>query len=425
MYKRFIFALVLIVGFWPLIGKSQSTFDRPLPEVKTYEGGNKDTLLYFIPLTFYNLRLQNSSLPCNLEVNFDGKLYNKYKLSPPYDFGFTISKNLTSDIKFEWDGEGFSGNFLGNLTGQQICNSKGDVYTSELFAYEWRALERKFNKIKPDSALCLSTGMAFKGLPYYTSRQLDRVKYPSIHNAVSLEVISACESIMNAVPKINYECTVGDSARKTRCDDEWVEITGGSYRKLDGYKGILELKLSGKNISLVGFENMQGRAEYSNMLAYQEKERLKKIEQDRKDQEYKIWFQSPEGKKYFALEEAKEKKAEEERVKAETLKKIESEKLKVAEKAQEIKIRNQCEKMTSWASDSRELIGVALKVSASSVNLLRFQMGQYSCLAVVDTPKGPEKCKVRNILQDKKTGEYFADLGGAFAIQAVCGGWAF
>lgn len=81
--------------------------------------------------------------------------------------------------------------------------------------------------------------------------------------------------------------------------------------------------------------------------------------------------------------------------------------------------------MKSWASDSKELIAKALMTSTSSISLIRFEMGRYSCLAIVDTPKGPERCKVMNILQDKKTGEYFADMGLPFGQQAVCGGLAF
>ena len=81
--------------------------------------------------------------------------------------------------------------------------------------------------------------------------------------------------------------------------------------------------------------------------------------------------------------------------------------------------------MKNWATDSPELIAAALKTSISSVRLIRFQMGQWRCLATVDTPKGPEKCVVMQILQDKKSGEYFADMGGPFAVQAVCGGMAF
>ena len=85
-----------------------------------------------------------------------------------------------------------------------------------------------------------------------------------------------------------------------------------------------------------------------------------------------------------------------------------------------------CTKMNSWAADSRELIGKALSVSMSSISFVRGELGSTGrCLVVADTPKGPVRCVVFNILQDKETKEYFADLGAPFAIQAVCGGLAF
>ena len=95
-----------------------------------------------------------------------------------------------------------------------------------------------------------------------------------------------------------------------------------------------------------------------------------------------------------------------------------------AEKEKQERSRLQCERMKNWAGDSRELIGTALRVSASSISLIRFRLGQTNCLAIVDTPKGPEKCAVLNVLQDKKSGEYYADMGG-MGTQAVCGAWAF
>jgi hypothetical protein len=136
------------------------------------------------------------------------------------------------------------------------------------------------------------------------------------------------------------------------------------------------------------------------------------------NQNIKKWEASTEYKNEINANIAKVKKAEDE-------KRSENERIRNEEESKKAKLRQQCEKMKSWASDSRELIASALKTSISSVALIRFQMGQWRCLAIIDTPKGPEKCVVMQILQDKKSGEYFADMGGPFAVQAACGGLAF
>jgi hypothetical protein len=130
------------------------------------------------------------------------------------------------------------------------------------------------------------------------------------------------------------------------------------------------------------------------------------------------WLQSAEGKKFIADEEDKRQKAEASR-------KAEADKNRAQENAKKELLRQQCTKMKSWASDSNELIAKALKTSVSSISRIRFEMGSLGCLAVVDTPKGPERCRVMDILQDKKTGEYFADMGLPNGVQAVCGGLAF
>ena len=161
--------------------------------------------------------------------------------------------------------------------------------------------------------------------------------------------------------------------------------------------------------------------EYQRNIAHrQESERKAKEEEKRQ-----AWLASAEGKNYTAQQEAMARSQAEDRVKSEAIKQANSEKLRAEEKAKKELISRQCETMKKWGADSRELIGRALKVSASSITLLRFSMGQMSCLAIVDTPKGPEKCRVSNILQDKKSSEYFAALGSLGAIQAVCGDWAF
>jgi len=76
-----------------------------------------------------------------------------------------------------------------------------------------------------------------------------------------------------------------------------------------------------------------------------------------------------------------------------------------------------CEKMKNWASGSIELLAESLGESMSSISLIRFRKGDLSCLAVVDTPKGPVNCVVQKIRKDGK--QVYADLE-SFIGGAVC-----
>ena len=90
------------------------------------------------------------------------------------------------------------------------------------------------------------------------------------------------------------------------------------------------------------------------------------------------------------------------------------------------RIKENCAKLVNWSADSRELIARALNVSMASVSFVRGELGTSGrCLVVVDTPKGPTKCQVDDLWQDKESKEYIALLGGPLAVQAVCGGLAY
>lgn len=151
---------------------------------------------------------------------------------------------------------------------------------------------------------------------------------------------------------------------------------------------------------------------------------LKEEKKEEAEEARQKYLESPEGKKYLAEEAAKEKKAEEERLKSEAAEKLKSDKKNAEEKAKKEKIRQQCEKMNAWASDSREIISGSLNISMNSISLVRFEMWK-NCLAIIDTPKGPNKCQVMDIIEDKKTGTYFADMGMRPYRAPICGGLAF
>ena len=153
-------------------------------------------------------------------------------------------------------------------------------------------------------------------------------------------------------------------------------------------------------------------------------EKARKIKKAEEAEKYKRWLETPEGKKYLT----EQRIAEEVRAKQEQVQKIKAEKASILEKAEKEKMKQDCLKITAWGSDSRELIATALKVPMSSISLIRTQLGALDhCLAVIDTAKGPEKCRVMRIFQDRNTKEYAASFSDGIipAYQAVCGPWAF
>lgn len=142
----------------------------------------------------------------------------------------------------------------------------------------------------------------------------------------------------------------------------------------------------------------------------EERELREKSESEAKDKEEKhqAWLLTAEGKKFLADEALKIQKIENE---VHAKQKIENElleKRKIEQKEKIARVNQQCEGMKNWATNSEEIIAVSLKTSISKISLIRFKLEKNECVAIIDTPEGPRKCTVIEILKDKKTGKYFA-----------------
>ena len=283
---------------------------RNLPKIRAGNSNKSNEIAYYIPLQFYNPKLGNYRDACQFDLNAAGKIFQQYKLEAPYEFPISVAKNLIDDIRLDWDNKvTFGSSLLTQLvTKIPVCIVQGDIYLSEIYASEWMQLEEEYNIFKPNSAECLRQGMNFKRLPYYLSRMGDGTKYPSIHHPIAEEVIASCKKIVESNPGKNIECTVGDTKRKTKCDENWYETRNNQNYKLSGVKDIVEASLAGKSISIMSYETVQADAEFKNLVAMQEQARIKKAEEE--DNRRK-WLATPEGKKYLADEAARSKKAQE------------------------------------------------------------------------------------------------------------------
>jgi len=169
----------------------------------------------------------------------------------------------------------------------------------------------------------------------------------------------------------------------------------------------------------------------------QEAEKLRLEAKQKREEAERQKTEEAERQKAAAIEEARVKKEEAERQKAliaerARVEKEELERQKLARSNQSTasngviaadlsqgKDSPYCEKMKNWASGSRELVAAYIGESMSSISLIRFRKGDLSCLAVIDTPKGPVNCRVEKIRKDEKSGVVYADLRG-FLGDAVC-----
>ena len=128
----------------------------------------------------------------------------------------------------------------------------------------------------------------------------------------------------------------------------------------------------------------------------------------------KVKNEEAERQNMLAIEQARTKKEELERQKLARSNQLAASNGVIAEDQTQARDSPYCEKMKNWASGSIELLAESLGESMSSISLIRFRKGDLSCLAVVDTPKGPVNCVVEKIRTDGK--QVYADLerfGGA------------
>jgi hypothetical protein len=367
----------------------------------------------------YSIVIGDLNVPvgrCGVSVEVDGVgKFDAIAVAPQYivDFSFNSSENINRKIKvkgvLKW---GIPPN------NAPACQVNGEIFINQLILDEWKPIKDQHSG-KP-ALTCINTGVEYYGEKIDGSVDYNKL-YMRVKDARSSKIFETCDKILPIQIRENVSCELNNGAGKSICNEGYYSASQTSGQRLTFNQAIVA-SLKGEEIKRGAWETKEAELNRNIKTAKQEEER-QRIAKERADREK--WLESPDGKRYIAEEDAKLKKLQQEQLKAEELKKAEAEKRRAEEKVKDAMIRQQCTKLKSWASDSNELIAKALKTSASSISRIRFEMGKFNCLAVVDTPKGPERCTVMDILQDKKSGEYFADMGGPYGVQAVCGGLAF
>jgi hypothetical protein len=401
---------------------------------------------------------------CNVEVTLAGKREQMTvePTNPQLLIPFEGTELGVFDLK--WEGK-FRARGLKSVA---ACNGGGMVKVSVIPNAEQRRAEwvKFFANLPSDSSRqCVKVGLSQKGLIFESIDPQARVESPS--SSAARDVFAKCDSFFSArtqwgsQDKEDFPCTPRGGVR-TRCRGVYAEQMPDGRLRTISFEEAVKFHFEGRSWTTGVIETVQARiereeqsrvaqerreAEIAANKEAQEKARIAKIEADERERKFR---ESPEYKRQQAeleRQKAAEAKAAEERARkekqaaevAERQQREEREKLereaaarereKIAKKREEDeRTAKVCTQMKSWASDSRELIARGFSVPMASVSLIRFEFSSTTnrCLAVVDTAKGPTKCTVGAILQDKKTGEYFASMSLIpFAIQAVCGSWAF
>lgn len=380
-----------------------------LPPIKIEQPPNDKEILYQVPLPFFHNQYSNLSDSCKFEFKVNDTKTHTYKLDPPYNIPILIDKDYTGDIKIEWNNKVTLGStlFTALVDKLPVCISSGKIYLSEIYASTWINLERTYEAAKAGSSLCLSHGMKFKGMPYSRTRIENQNTYPSIFHPTAIQVKEACATIVNTQLNQNYDCQVGQENRKTKCNDVWAEPLYGKYVQYTGQTQVIEAMLLDKKLQVVGFETAQANQEYRERLAKQEQDRIRLAEEQEKR---RLWLLSPEGRKYLAEEEAKRRKAELEEEAKEKEKRAQAERDQRQREAQDKLTAENCKKATGMSVGASEQLATALKVSVSTIRLLRTQSYGSWCEAVVDTPKGIHRCKSEVRVKDNNIWVHFTPM---------------
>lgn len=287
---------------------------RNIPKVEVREISESE-VAYFIPLEFYNTVVpnQNAGL-CDLRIVVNGKPFQTVQLGMPLKLQIPVNINDVSDANISWENQTpISG-------GRYNCVGQGDIFLSELRADEWRTLEEEFESKQPQGATCLLQGMNFKKLPYFRATILkEGISYPSVHNSVAKEVVSACRKIISQNIRKNYECRFGAEKRVTKCNDDWYELKSNQYFKVADSRYLIEGILSGKTIEVRSTETPQANADYKAYVAQQEAEKQKRLEEEAQkrakkaedEEKRRIWLASSEGQNWIAQQEAQARREEE------------------------------------------------------------------------------------------------------------------
>jgi hypothetical protein len=260
-----------------------------------------------------------------------------------------------------------------------------------------------------------------------------------------IEINLKCDNLVRKyITRVDVPCIVNNF--ESKCDDvimiarrntsgyiSQTPVTLNAAMRMEWFKTLKDQD----ELKVVFKENIEGRAIRELEQSRLEKEKkltAQKQEQERvaaenlkRDQEeerkrYAKWLLSPEGKKYLENESAKEKKAEIDRLEADTRRLTQIDVDRLRENSRRNEMKRECLRINAWTSDSAELVARALKVSVASVSFVRpeWDGSIHRCQIIVDTSKGPFSCQTWDIVNRKDTIGNYTRLAFPGAVQAYC-----
>lgn len=322
--------------------------------------------------------------------------------APNYVINFAVPANLNKNHLIKIKGTVKFGLPPNNAP---ACSVNGEIFVNQIILDEWKPIKDKF--AGTESLRCANFGFAKMNEINDGLASTDKL-FIRPSDVVTKKIFDACDQLLAEPLKKNISCDLVDGKTKTFCDEDYFSSSNPN-RKLTLQEAV-SASLDGQQVKRGLWETISAQESRADLKRKQEAERFKITKQK---EEREAWLKTADGKKFLLEEDAKRKQAEIEQEKQEREKQARIERYRNEREVQEKRSSENCKKVSGMSVGASERLSEALKVSVSTIKLIRTEyFGNNYCEAVIDTPKGIKKCKAEVIVKDSKAWvhlNYFLD----------------
>jgi hypothetical protein len=349
---------------------------------------------------------------CSIEISIRGKKDQRTiePQGPEQTVDFEGQELGESEIRWE-------GKFrMRGLKSISACSSSGvikvvTVPNSEQLKAEWA---RFFSSLSVDEQSCVRFGLRYKQVLFEETEA--RIKIESPTSPASSQVVSKCKAFLvtktlwGESNKEDFPCT--RDGEKSRCTGVYAARRADGTLFAISREEALKNQLDGLVWTTAGVETQDAK-QRRDMLAAEKKEaeelvRIAKAEAA--EQERIAKAKAAELERIARAERDRLAKIEQEAKEKEIQARRERERQE--EEGKQKLIAENCKIATGLSVGAKEDLANALRVSVSSISLLRTSLWKTTsnkliCEAVVDTPKGTRACESEVFSDGKSTWVHF------------------
>jgi hypothetical protein len=242
----------------------------------------------------------------NVEVEGVGNL-DVIAVAPQYAVNFSLDALQVGNKKIKIKGVKKWGVPPNNAP---ACKVNGEIYLNQLILDEWKPIKDKF--AGTPAMRCINVGLNFLGEKIDGSPEASNL-YVRVVNPKIKKLFEACDKVIAIELKNNVSCELNAGLGKSLCNEGYYSANDPAGKRLD-FNGAVIAAYKGEELKKGSWETKEAESSRLSKIAKQEEERL--LRQKERDDREK-WLQTAEGKKFLADEEAKRKKEESDRIKAE------------------------------------------------------------------------------------------------------------